>query len=306
MLLLDLGVLHRESRAVTPRQALVWTGVWVSLSLLFCAGIWRYYAPARALEFLTGYVIEYGLSVDNLFVFLVVFSHFQVAPEHRHRILYWGILGAFLMRATLILAGATLLARFHILIYVFGGILLYTAWKLMRNTDEDELDPERSIVFKLARRVLPLSPDDGTGRFFVRVQGQRLKVTPLFLVLLVVEGTDLVFALDSIPAALGVSRDPFIIYTSNVCAILGLRSLFFLVASLMDKFHYLKQGLVGVLAFVGVKMMLSGYLEVPILLSLGVVFFILAGAILLSALRSHAKGTSPGNPPGTSSGEDPP
>jgi tellurite resistance protein TerC len=292
MLLLDLGVLRRESRVVTPRQATVWTGIWVALSLLFCAGLWRFYAPERALEFLTGYVIEYGLSVDNLFVFLVVFSHFQVAPEYRHRILFWGIIGAFIMRATLIVAGAALVARFHWLLYLFGAFLLYTAWKMLRGGDEEELDPERSGIFKLARRVLPVSSDDDRGHFFTRQHGKRM-VTPVFLVLMVVEASDLLFALDSIPAVLGVSRDPFVIYTSNVCAILGLRSLFFLVASLMDKFRYLKVGLSIVLAFVGLKMLLSWAYEVPLPVSLGVIFLVLGGSIAVSALRPPPEEDAP-------------
>lgn len=284
MLALDLGLLRRERRVVTPRQATAWTAVWVALSLAFCAGLGFAYSRERALEFLTGYVIEYGLSVDNLFVFLVVFSHFKVAPEYRHRILFWGILGAFAMRATLILAGAALVAAFHWLLYVFGAFLLYTAWKLFRGEEDEELDPERSAVYRYARRVLPVSQDDAGGRFFAREHG-RLKVTPIFLVLVVVEMMDLLFALDSIPAVLGVSKDPFIIYSSNVCAILGLRSLFFLVASLMDKFHYLQVGLAVVLAFVGLKMVLSGVLHIPVPLSLGLIALVLATAVVLSALR---------------------
>jgi tellurite resistance protein TerC len=281
MLAIDLGLFHRKDHAVTPKEAGIWTGVWISISLLFCAGIWHFSGSTPALQWLTAYVVEYSLSVDNLFVFLMVFSYFRVAPEHQHRVLFWGIVGAFIMRAVLIIAGAALVQRFHWLIYLFGAFLVFTAVKMLFAKD-DAVDPEQQAIVKLSRRVLPVARLGEGSRFFIREDG-RMKVTPLFIVLLVVEATDLLFALDSIPAVLGISQDPFIIYTSNVCAILGLRSLFFVVASLMDKFHFLKVGLSGILGFVGVKMLITYFnIHVPIALSLGVIASILVGSIVAS------------------------
>ncbi|MBF5043843.1 TerC family protein [Aggregicoccus sp. 17bor-14] len=282
MLALDLGVFNRKEHVTTPKEAGVWTGVWVTLSLIFCAGIWHYRGPAVGMQWLTAYVVEYALSVDNLFVFLMVFSYFRVAPLHQHRVLYWGILGAFVMRATLIIVGASLVQRFNWLIYLFGAFLVFTAVKMFFESEEEE-DPEQQLIVRWSRRVLPVSKTPReTSHFFVREDG-RLKVTPLFIVLLVVEATDLLFALDSIPAVLGISQDSFIVYTSNVCAILGLRSLFFVVASLMDKFHLLKVGLSAILAFVGVKMLITYFdVHVPIGWSLGTI----AGILLLSIVAS--------------------
>lgn len=284
MLAIDLGLFHRKEHAVSPKEAGVWTGVWITISLLFCAGVWRYGGQKPALEWLTAYVVEYSLSVDNLFVFLMVFGFFRVAPEVQHRVLFWGIIGAFLMRAVLIIAGAALVARFHWLIYLFGAFLVYTALKMLLAKDEDSADPEQGFIVKFARRVLPVARKGEGSRFFIHEDGRR-KVTPLFIVLLVVEATDLLFALDSIPAVLGISQDPFIIYTSNVCAILGLRSLFFVVASLMDKFHLLKVGLSAILGFVGVKMLITYFnIHVPIGISLGVIGGILVASIVASLI----------------------
>nr|WP_225937781.1 TerC family protein [Myxococcus sp. RHSTA-1-4] len=287
MLALDLGLFHRKAHAVSPKEAGIWTVVWISISLLFCAGIWHYRGHEQGLQWVTAYVVEYALSVDNLFVFLMVFSYFRVAPEHQHRVLFWGIMGAFIMRAGLIIAGAALVQRFHWLIYLFGAFLVYTALKMLFSKDED-IDPEQKGIVKFARRVLPVSRQGEGSRFFLTEDGRR-KVTPLFIVLLVVEATDLLFALDSIPAVLGISQDAFIIYTSNVCAILGLRSLFFVVASLMDKFHFLKVGLSAILAFVGVKMLITYFdIHVPIGLSLGVIAGILVGSIVASLVWPKA------------------
>lgn len=282
MLALDLGLFHRKEHAVSPKEAGIWTVVWVSISLLFCAGIWHFGGKTPAMQWVTAYVVEYALSVDNLFVFLMVFSYFRVAPEHQHRILFWGILGAFIMRACLILAGTALVTRFHWLLYLFGAFLVFTAVKMVLSKDEDAADPETGFVVKLARRVLPVA-SQGQGSHFLVTEDGRRKVTPLFLVLLVVEATDLVFALDSIPAVLGISQDAFIVYTSNVCAILGLRSLFFVVASLMEKFHLLKLALSAILAFVGGKMLVTYFdIHVPIGWSLGVI----AGALVLAIVAS--------------------
>jgi len=287
MLALDLGLFHRKEHVVSPKEASIWTLVWIALSLTFCGGIWYFAGRTSALQWVTAYVVEYALSVDNLFVFLMVFSYFRVAPELQHRVLFWGILGAFVMRAGLIIAGAALVQRFHWLIYLFGAFLVFTAVKMLFSKDE-EIDPEQQGIVKFARRALPVARQGEGSRFFLREDG-RMKVTPLFIVLLVVEATDLLFALDSIPAVLGISQDAFIIYTSNVCAILGLRSLFFVVASLMEKFHLLKLGLSAILAFVGVKMLITFFdIHVPIGISLGVIGGILLLAILASLVWPKA------------------
>ena len=281
MLGLDLGLFHRKEHAVSPKEATLWTLVWVSISLAFCGGVWHYGGKGPALEWLTAYVVEYALSVDNLFVFLMVFAYFRVAPQHQHRVLFWGILGAFVMRAVLILAGTALVARFHWLIYVFGAFLVYTAVKMLTAKDDEDVDPEAGFIVRMSRRLLPVARQGEGSRFFV-TEDNRRKVTPLFIVLMVVEATDLLFAMDSIPAVLGISKDPFIIYTSNVCAILGLRSLFFVVSSLMEKFHLLKIALGVILGFVGVKMLIEGYYKIPIGISLAVIAGCLVVAILAS------------------------
>jgi tellurite resistance protein TerC len=289
MLAIDLGLFHRKEHAVSPKEAGIWTGVWITISLIFCAGIWRYAGQKPALEWLTAYIVEYSLSVDNLFVFLMVFGFFRVAPEVQHRVLFWGIIGAFLMRAVLIIAGAALVARFHWLIYLFGAFLVYTAVKMLLSKDDEAADPEQQAIVKFARRVLPVARKGEGSRFFL-TEDNRRKVTPLFIVLLVVEATDLLFALDSIPAVLGISSDPFIIYTSNVCAILGLRSLFFVVASLMEKFHLLKIGLSAILGFVGVKMLITFFdIHVPIGISLGAIGGILIASIVASLIWPKAE-----------------
>lgn len=243
--------------AISAKRAAAWTGVWVTLSLSFAGFLWFLAGPQAAIPFATAYVIEYALSVDNLFVFLVIFSYFKVPKDAQHRLLYWGIIGAFVMRGVLIGVGTTLVARFEWLLYVFGAFLLFTAYKLLfTHQEEGEVDPESNWVLRGARRVLPVSQKSHGLAFFAQESGA-WRVTPLFLVLLVVETSDLLFALDSIPAVLGISQDPFIVFSSNACAILGLRSLFFVVSSLMDKFRYLKVGLGVILAFVGVKLCLE-------------------------------------------------
>jgi len=289
---LDLGILRRSARVVRPREAMVWTSIWIALAAFFCLGIWRLSGPDLALQFATGYLVEYALSVDNLFVFLLVFTYFQVAPDCRHRLLFWGVLGAFVMRATLILVGAALVMRFHWMLYLFGAFLLYSALKMFFSKEEEEIDPERNAVLRRARRLLPVSTGDTGASFFARQRG-RLKVTPLFLVLLVLETTDLLFALDSIPAVLGISQNSFIVYTSNVFAILGLRSLFFVVASLMDRFHFLKMGVSVVLAFIGAKMVIDPWFRIPVLVSLAAVAATLGIAVLASILRPQKGAPSP-------------
>jgi tellurite resistance protein TerC len=251
---IDLRAVKVRGGAVSARGAAMWVGLWVALSLGF-AGFLHHLGGTRvSVPFLTAWVIEYALSVDNLFVFLLVFSYFKVRPDAQHRLLYWGVVGAFLLRGVLIAAGTQLVQRFHWVLYVFGAFLIFTAFKLLfTGENEEEVDPENNRVLKLARKLLPVAKEDH-GIAFTAHEAGRLVVTPMFLILIVVETTDLIFALDSIPAALGISQDMFIVFTSNVCAILGLRSLFFVVSSLMDKFHYLKMGLGLILAFVGFKL----------------------------------------------------
>jgi tellurite resistance protein TerC len=284
MLALDLGVFHRKAHVVTFRESLAWTVVWVALALLFNAGVWHYYGSQKALQFFTGYLIEKSLSVDNVFVFALLFSYFAVPPVYQHKVLFWGILGALVMRAVMIAAGATLIAKFTWIIYLFGAFLILTGIKMVFKR-EGEIHPERNPVVRWFKKLMPVTTDYRRDRFFVVENGVR-HATPLFVVLLLVEASDLIFAVDSIPAIFAVTTDPFIVYTSNVFAILGLRSLYFALAGVMDKFHYLKIGLGAVLAFVGVKMLLAHTpYKIDTLLSLAVVVSILALSIAASLLR---------------------
>ena len=283
VLLLDLGVFHRRAHTVSLREAATWSAVWASLALLFNAGVFLKFGSERGLEFFTAYIIEYTLSVDNLFVFVVVFSFFALPATLHHWVLFWGILGALLMRGLFIIIGAALLQRFHWIMYIFGGFLVFTGIKFMVQRDE-EVQPDRNPIYRLFKRILPMVPEYRGSRFFVIEMGRR-HATPLALVVLTVELTDLIFALDSIPAVFGITRDPFIVYTSNIFAILGLRSLYFMIAGVMGLFHYLKTGLALVLMFVGAKMLLSDVYHIPIPLSLAVIAVLLGGSILLSILR---------------------
>ena len=275
MLVLDLGVFHRKSHTVKYREALIWSVVWIALALIFAVVIYFWHGRTPSLEFVTGYVIELSLSVDNLFVFLLIFRYFQVPPGHQHKVLFWGILGALIMRAIFIAAGVGLIQRFHWVVYVFGAFLVYSGFKLLRQ-GEAEIHPEKNPVLRLFRRLVPVTKDYEGDRFFVRRPG--LLATPLLVVLVVVETTDLLFAVDSIPAILAITRDAFIVYTSNVFAILGLRSMYFALAGMMEMFRFLHYGLSVVLMFVGSKMLLSHYYEVPTVVALGAV----AGILLLS------------------------
>jgi len=280
LLALDLGVFHRRAHVVSFREAALWSAVWVALSLAFNAGFYFWRGPEPALEFLTGYILEKSLSMDNVFVFAMIFGYTAVPPTYQHKVLFWGILGALVMRALFIVAGAVLIARFHWVLYVFGLFLVVTGAKLLWEKRE-EVHPERNPILRLARRVLPITEHYQGGAFFVQRQGRRF-ATPLFLVLLMVETTDIVFALDSIPAIFAVTRDPFIVYTSNVFAILGLRAMYFLLAGAMAKFRYLRIGLSLVLMFVGIKMLVVQFYKIPILASLLVICAILSIAILIS------------------------
>lgn len=279
MLALDLGVFHRKAHVVRVKEALAWSGVWVALALAFNALVWWTRGPESGLQFLTGYVIEKTLSVDNIFVFVLIFAAFRVPALHQHKILFWGILGALAMRAVFIALGITLIEKFHWMIYVFGLILLVTGVRIAFEK-EKEVHPEKNPLLKLLKRFLPVAGDCESGRFFLR-QGGKLFATPLFVVLVVVETTDVIFAVDSIPAILAVSSDPFIVYTSNVFAILGLRSLYFALAGVMELFHHLHYGLAAILCFVGMKMLVSDFYKIPIAASLG--FIALAIAVSVAA-----------------------
>jgi tellurite resistance protein TerC len=285
MLVVDLGVLQRRSHAVGWREALAWSGVWVSLALLFNLGIYVRFGPQRALEFFTSYLIEKALSVDNLFVFLVIFGHFGIAAAVQHRVLFWGILGALVLRAAFIVAGGALLETFHWIIYVFGGLLVFTGGKLLWQRD-GHVHPERPLIVRVLGRILPVAKvHDGT-HFVVR-SGSRYLVTPLLLALVAVEVSDLMFAVDSIPAVFAITRDPFIVFTSNIFAILGLRALYFLLAGSLSRVRYLHVGLAGVLVFVGGKMLLGSVAEVPIGVSLAVVVLLIGASVGVSLLTNR-------------------
>jgi tellurite resistance protein TerC len=285
LLALDLGVFHRKDRPVSAREALAWTGVWIGVALAFGGVVWWRFGPTTGVEYLTGYLIEKSLSVDNLFVFVIIFGAFAIPPAYQHRVLFWGILTALVLRAAMILGGAALLARFSWLGYVFGAFLVLTGIRLWRN-GEQEHHPERSAAFRLLRRVIPATSRIEGHHFFVR-EGGRVVATPLLFALLAIELSDVVFAVDSIPAIFGVTLDPFIVFTSNIFAILGLRSLYFAIARLIDKFAYLKVGLALVLVFIGAKMLAARWVHVPAAASLAVVVAVLGGSVAPSLLKSR-------------------
>lgn len=282
MLALDLGVFHRKSHEVSVREALTWTCVWITLAMLFNLFIYYYFDQAKALEFFTGYVIEKSLSVDNIFVIILIFSYFKVPPAYQHKVLFWGILGALVMRIVFILTGVELIHRFHWLIYIFGGFLIFTGIRMLTSGDI-KIEPEKNPVVRLARKVFPVTSFFEGDRFFVKKEGKNW-ATPLFLVVILIETTDLIFAVDSIPAILAISDDPFIVYTSNVFAILGLRSLYFALAGIEQYFRYLKYGLSAILVFVGTKMCISDFFKIPTEVSLILIGFILMIAMISSRI----------------------
>ena len=280
MLVLDLGVFHRKSHEVKIKEALIWTAVWISLALIFNYGIYIFMGKEKAVEFLTGYVIEKSLSIDNLFVFIMLFTYFNVDTKYQHKVLFWGILGALIMRAIFIFAGVALISKFHWIIYIFGAFLIFTGIKMVFHNDQ-KIEPDKNPLVRLFKKFFPVTDKMHDGKFFVKINA-RTFATPLFVVLLIVEFTDLIFAVDSIPAVLAITNDTFIIFTSNVFAILGLRALYFALAGITKYFHYLKYGLSAILVFVGVKMTIVDLYKIPITYSLLVITGILILSVLLS------------------------
>lgn len=284
MLALDLGVFQKKTHAVSVKEALIWSVVWIILAMLFNLFIYYDMGKAKALEFFTGYLLERSLSIDNIFVFVLLFSYFKVPAEYQHKVLFWGVLGALILRAALILVGVVLINKFAWIIYVFGAFLVFTGFRMAYHNDSD-IDPEKNIVIRLFRKFFPVTKEYQGENFFVQIDGKKL-ATPLFIVLIATEFTDLVFAFDSIPAIFAVTHDAYIIYTSNIFAILGLRAMYFALAAVIDKFHYLKIGLSMILIFIGFKMLIVDLFKIPIGYSLGVIALILALSVVLSLLKS--------------------
>ena len=292
VLAIDLGIFNKKAHAASVKEAATWSAGWITLSLGFAGLIFHLYGKQPALEFVTGYLIEYSLSVDNIFVIVLIFSYFRIPEKYQHRVLFWGIIGALLMRGAMIGAGAILIQQFHWIIYVFGVFLVFTGVR-MATHDEGDIEPEANPILRLVRRMLPITHDYRGQEFFVKEPPVRgappaIMATPLFVVLVLVETTDLIFAVDSIPAIFAVTKDPFLVYTSNVCAILGLRSLYFLLAGVINKFHLLKLGIAAVLTFVGVKMLVSSVYEIPIHISLLVIIGVLATSVVASIVFPKA------------------
>jgi len=296
MLAFDLGVFHRKDHRISVKEGLVWSIIWIIVALLFNVVIYFWQGYDKALQFFTGYLIERSLSIDNIFVFLLIFSYFRVPAKYQYKVLFWGILGALVFRGLFIAIGAILIAEFHWVIYIFGAFLVYTGIK-MGLAGDTKIEPEKNPVLRFVRKFLPISPGYVNGHFFVKGK-KGLLATPLFVVLIVVETTDVVFAVDSIPAIFAITLDPFIVYTSNVFAILGLRALYFAIAGLMDIFHFLKYGLSAILSFVGVKMLLSGWYKIPDLVALGIIAGLLALSIIISIMKPLPKKEEPEPPPG--------
>ncbi|HQG76396.1 MAG TPA: TerC family protein [Bacteroidales bacterium] len=288
LLALDLGIFNKKAHKIEVREALTWTGVWVSLAMLFNVFVLIEFGRQNALEFFTAYIIEYSLSVDNIFVFILIFTYFSIQPEYQHKIIFWGILGALVMRGIFIITGITLISKFHWIILVFGGFLVITGVKMIFQNNT-AVDPEKNTFLRISRKIFRVTDTLRGNRLFVKENG-KLYATPLFMVLLVIESSDLIFAVDSIPAVLAISKESFIVYTSNIFAILGLRSLYFAISGIMGYFRFLKIGLAFILTFVGVKMLLSFFrIEIPILLSLAVIIGILLISVMASLLLKSNK-----------------
>jgi tellurite resistance protein TerC len=279
-LFLDLFVFHRHPHKISIKEALLLSAFWIALGFAFAGFVYYTRGYDRTLEYLTGYLLEKSLSLDNIFVFILIFSYFKVPEEYRHKVLFWGVFGAIVFRAIFIFAGLELIKHFHWVVYIFGIILIVSAIKLL-TTEEKEIHPEDTLIYKIARRLLPMKPHNADGRFFIR-EGKRLYATPMFLALLFVESSDIMFAIDSVPAILAISKDPFVVYTSNIFAILGLRSLYFAAAGVLPLFHYLHYGLSFILGFIGVKMLVSEFYKIPVEVSL----LLIGSAIFLSVVAS--------------------
>ncbi|HRJ99410.1 MAG TPA: TerC family protein [Ignavibacteria bacterium] len=287
MLALDLGVFQKKVHAVSVKEALIWSAVWILLAMIFNVFIYFDMGEVKAVEFFTGYLIERSLSVDNIFVFVLLFSYFKVPAKYQHKVLFWGVLGALVLRAALIMLGVVLIHKFAWVIYIFGAFLVFTGFKMAMQSDDD-IDPEKNIVIRLYRKFFPVTKDYHNGNFFITENGKKI-ATPLFVVLLATEFTDLVFAFDSIPAIFAITDDAFIIYTSNIFAILGLRAMYFALAGIIDKFHYLKIGLSMILIFIGFKMLIVDLYKIPIGYSLGVIALILILSVVFSLLKPKEK-----------------
>jgi len=284
MLALDLGVFHKKLHVVSVKEALIWSGVWIFLALCFNGFIYYMFGEIKALEFFTGYVIEKALSVDNIFVFVLIFTYFQIPAIYQHKVLFWGIIGALIMRVIFIFAGVALLEKFHWTIYVFGGILIFTGIKMLLEKDK-KIEPDKNPLIKFFKKIMPTTNELHGDKFFIK-QNNKNYATPLFIVLIMIEITDLIFAVDSIPAILAVTQDHFIVYTSNVFAILGLRSLYFALAHIIDRFKYLAVGLAIILVFVGLKMVSIDFYKIPIHFSLLIIISILIISVLFSLIKT--------------------
>jgi tellurite resistance protein TerC len=289
MLLLDLLVFHRKTHEVKIREAILWSIFWIGLALIFNYGVYHFLGKEKAMEFLTAYVIEKSLSVDNLFVFIMVFGFFNIKSEYQHKILFWGIMGALIMRLIFIFAGVALIQSFHWIIYIFGAFLMYTGVKLVFEKDK-KIEPDKNLFVRIFKKIMPVTNDFHGDKFFIKIEAKTF-ATPLFVALLVIEFTDLIFAVDSIPAVLAISEDTFIVYTSNVFAILGLRALYFALAGIVKYFRFLKYGLSAILIFVGIKMIISGFYKFPVFWSLMIILSILALSVLVSLLIPEKKET---------------
>ncbi|MBK7160381.1 MAG: TerC family protein [Ignavibacteria bacterium] len=286
MLALDLGVFHKNSHVVEFKEAITWSGVWIGLAIIFNVGVFYFAGEVKGLEFLTGYLIEKSLSIDNVFIIALIFTYFNVPREYQHRVLFWGVIGALIMRAVLIAVGAVLITKFTWIIYIFGAFLIFTGFKMYFQKDH-KIDPDKNPLVKLSKKLIPVTDQYNKEKFFVVKEGKRY-ATPLFLVLLLVETTDLIFAVDSIPAIFAISKDPFIVFTSNAFAILGLRSLYFALAGVIHKFYYLKAGLSVILVFVGIKMLLIDIYKIPIGISLGFIALVVIISIYASVQKNKS------------------
>ncbi|MBP9682287.1 MAG: TerC family protein [Bacteriovorax sp.] len=287
MLALDLGVFHRKDTAISVKESLLWTVVWIAMAMLFNLGVYQFMGHQEAYEFLTCYVLEKSLSVDNIFVMTIIFGYFKVLPHFQHRVLFWGILGALIMRILFIVGGVSLISHFHFILYIFGAFLVYTGIKMLFAKDE-EMNPEHNFIFRVSKKYFKMTPDFHGKNFFVKIDGVSY-MTPLFLVLLIIESTDVIFALDSIPATLSVTKNPFIAYTSNIFAILGLRSLYFAFAGVLPLFRFLSYALSAVLIFIGVKMLIADFYEISTGLSLAIVLGTIALSVVASLLIPEKK-----------------